>query len=86
MRSEEIAAGFLRAVGVLLIVLGVVHTIATPHIRDLLGDSSSEVYQRAVGPTLLNHVLMGILLLPLGYTTWLAAASQNRYARGRGVS
>jgi hypothetical protein len=80
MRSEEIAAGFLRAVGVLLIVLGVVHTIATPHIRDLLGDSSSEVYQRAVGPTLLNHVLMGILLLPLGYTTWLAAASQNRYA------
>jgi hypothetical protein len=65
---------------VLLVVLGVVHTIATPHIRDLLGDSSSEVYQRAVGPTLLNHVLMGILLLPLGYTTWLAAAAQNRNA------
>jgi hypothetical protein len=80
MRSEEIAAGFLRAVGVLLIVLGVVHTIATPHIRDLLGDRSSEVYQRAVGPTLLNHVLMGILLLPLGYTTWVAASAQNRRA------
>ena len=80
MRSQEIAAGFLRAVGVLLIVLGIVHTVATPHIRDLLGESSTEVYQRAVGPTLLNHVLMGILLLPLGYTTWLAAASQNRNA------
>jgi uncharacterized membrane protein len=80
MRSQEIAAGFLRTVGVLLIVLGIVHTIATPHIRDLLGDSSTEVYQRAVGPTLLNHVLMGILLLPLGYTTWLAAAAQNRNA------
>ncbi|HXR17522.1 MAG TPA: hypothetical protein VN777_15115 [Terriglobales bacterium] len=80
MRSQEIAAGFLRAVGVLLIVLGIVHTIATPHIRDLLGESSSEVYQRAVGPTLLNHVLMGILLLPLGYTTWLAASVQNRHA------
>jgi uncharacterized membrane protein len=80
MRSQEIAAGFLRAIGVLLIVLGVVHTIATPHIRDLLGESSTEVYQRAVGPTLLNHVLMGILLLPLGYTTWVAAASQNRNA------
>jgi hypothetical protein len=80
MRSQEVAAVFLRAVGVLLVVLGVVHTIATPHIRDLLGDSSSEVYQRAVGPTLLNHVLMGILLLPLGYTTWLAAAAQNRNA------
>jgi cytochrome bd-type quinol oxidase subunit 1 len=23
---------------------------------------------------------MGILLLPLGYTTWVAAASQNRHA------
>jgi len=80
MRSQEIAAGFLRTVGVLLIILGVVHTIATPHIRDLLGDSSTEVYQRAVGPTLLNHVLMGILLLPLGYTTWLAASPQNRHA------
>jgi hypothetical protein len=80
MRSQGIAAVFLRAVGVLLVVLGIVHTIATPHIRDLLGDSSSEVYQRAVGPTLLNHVLMGILLLPLGYTTWLAAAAQNRNA------
>jgi hypothetical protein len=80
MRSQEIAAGFLRAIGVLLIVLGVVHTIATPHIRDLLGESSTEVYQRALGPTLLNHVLMGILLLLLGYTTWVAAASQNRHA------
>jgi hypothetical protein len=78
MRSQEIAAVFLRTVGLLLVVLGVVHMIATPHIRDLLGDSSTEVYQRAVGPTLLNHVLMGILLLPLGYTTWLAAAVQNR--------
>lgn len=34
---------------------------------------NSSVYQQAVGPTLLNHVLVGILLLPLGYTTWLAA-------------
>ena len=80
MRSQEIAAGFLRVVGLLLIILGLVHSAATPHIRDLLGEKSSEVYQRAVGPTLLNHVLMGILLLPLGYTTWLAAAVQNRQA------
>jgi hypothetical protein len=78
MRSQEIAAGFLRAVGLLLVILGLVHLAATPYIPPLLGDSSSVVYQRAVGPTLLNHVLFGILLLPLGYTTWLAAAVQNR--------
>ena len=78
MRSQQIAAAFLRAVGLLLIVLGLVHLAATPHIPPLLGESSSPVYQQAVGPTLLNHVLFGILLLPLGYTTWLAAAYENR--------
>jgi hypothetical protein len=78
MRAQEIGAGFLRAVGLLLIVLGFVHLAATPYIPPLLGESSSTIYQRAVGPTLLNHVLFGILLLPLGYTTWLAASAQNR--------
>ncbi len=78
MRSQEIAAGFLRAVGLLLVILGLVHLAATPYIPPLFGDSSSVVYQRAVGPTLLDHVLFGILLLPLGYTTWLAAGIQNR--------
>jgi hypothetical protein len=78
MRAQEIAAGFLRAVGLLLIVLGLVHLAATPYIPPLLGESTTGVYQRAVGPTLLDHVLFGILLLPLGYTTWLAASEQNR--------
>ena len=73
MRTKRIAAGFLRGIGVLLIVLGLVHLAATPHIPDLLNGSPRVVYERAVGPTLLNHVLVGILLLPLGYTTWLAA-------------
>jgi hypothetical protein len=36
------------------------------------------VYERAVGPTLLNHVLIGILLVPLGFTTWLAAVASER--------
>jgi hypothetical protein len=85
MRSREIAAGFLRAVGLLLIVLGFVHLAATPFIAQLLGESSSEVYQRALGPTLLNHVLVGILLLPLGYTTWLAAAHNRNGTWARRV-
>ena len=80
MRREKIAAGFLRAVGLLLVVLGLVHLAATPYMPQLLGESSSAVYQQALGPTLLNHVLVGILLLPLGYTTWLAAGYKNRDA------
>lgn len=75
---HRISAGLLRGVGVLLVVLGVIHLVATPHIPALLNGSPRTVYERAVGPTLLNHVLVGILLLPLGYTTWLAAGSSAR--------
>jgi hypothetical protein len=78
MNAQWIAARFLRAAGMLLITLGLVHIAASPHIPDLLRGSPPAVYERAVGPTLLNHVLVGILLLPLGYTTWLAAASGER--------
>ena len=75
---RKMAIQFLRAVGVLLIALGAVHLAATPHIPGLLRGSPRAVYQQALGPTLLNHVLVGILLLPLGYTTWLAAAGRAR--------
>jgi len=75
---QTITVRFLQCVGGLLILLGVVHLAATPHIPSLLGSSGSEVYQRAVGPTLLNHVLVGVLLLPLGYTTWAAADASGR--------
>jgi hypothetical protein len=71
MNLQTIAAGFLRVVGLLLIVLGLVHWQQRPTFHHCWG-SSSGVYQRAVGPTLLDHGLFGILLLPLGYTTWLA--------------
>jgi hypothetical protein len=74
---QRVAAEFLRAVGILLIMLGMVHIAATPHIPDLLRGGPPAVYERAVGPTLLNHVLAGILLLPLGYTTWLAASRER---------
>ena len=77
MNAQRIAPGFLRTVGLLLILLGLVHIAATPHIPALLTGSPPAVYERAVGPTLFNHVLVGILLLPLGYTTWLAAASHE---------
>jgi hypothetical protein len=74
---QRIAGLSLRIVGGLLILLGVIHIAATPHIPALLEGSPRGVYERAVGPTVLNHVLAGILLLPLGYTTWLAAGASN---------
>jgi hypothetical protein len=41
MNLQTIAAGFLRVVGLLLIVLGLVHCAATPYIPPLLGKDLS---------------------------------------------
>jgi hypothetical protein len=65
----------VRGIGLLLIALGMAHLIATPHIPGLLrGLRGTPDYRWALGPTLLNHVLVGVLLIPLGLTTWIAAA------------
>src|SRR5215469_17550622 len=75
----------LRTSGALLIVLGMVHLAATSHIPPLLnGMRTTDGYMLARGATLLNHVMTGILLLPLGVSTWLAASTVHwaeRWAR-----
>jgi hypothetical protein len=85
MRIRTLAGRLLRIAGILLIALGVVHLAATPHLPRLLdGMNSAKNYRLALGPTLLNHVLVGFLLIPLGYTTWLASSDSHlseRWAR-----
>ena len=64
----------LRSSGVLLILLGIVHLVATPHIESLIRHSTSvEAANVLVPPMLLNHVLVGVLLLPLGWLILYAA-------------
>ena len=59
----------------LLILLGIVHLVATPHIGSLIRHSTSvEAANMIVPPMLLNHVLVGVLLLPLGWLMLYAAA------------
>ncbi len=74
MTARRLARQSLRLAGGLLIALGLVHLIATPHIAHLLDAMPPAARAFALGPTLLNHVLVGVLLLPLGFSTWLAAA------------
>ena len=58
----------------LLILLGIVHLVATPHIASLIRHSTSvEAANVLVPPMLLNHVLVGVLLLPLGWLILYAA-------------
>jgi hypothetical protein len=64
----------LRGSGALLVLLGIVHLVATPHISSLIRHSASTSgADRLIPPMLLNHVLVGVLLLPLGYLTLYAA-------------
>lgn len=69
----------LRASGLGLIALGVLHLLATPHIGTLIRRSTAAaVGEWLVPPMLLNHVLVGVLLIPLGYLCFYAAPSAVR--------
>src|ERR1700704_2371276 len=64
----------IRGSGVLLILLGIVHLVATPHISSFIRHSASaEAANLLIPPMLLNHVLVGVLLLPLGWLMLYAA-------------
>src|SRR6516162_7179309 len=64
----------LRGAGILLVTLGVVHLIATPHIATLIRHSASGgAAHWLTPPMLLNHVLVGVLLIPLGFLPVYAA-------------
>ena len=80
MERRELARAVLRTSGLALMLASAIHLIATPEIPHLLDGLSPEARGFAVGPMLLDHVLVGILLLPLGFTTWLAAS--GHYLRG----
>ena len=72
----------LRGSGVLLFLLGIVHLVATPHIaafiRQTVAKGAADTF---VPPMLLNHVLVGVLLLPLGYLTVYAAPQRAPWAQ-----
>jgi hypothetical protein len=72
--SSSTHVRLLRGSGALLVLLGIVHLVATPHISNLIRHSASTSgADRLIPPMLLNHVLVGVLLLPLGYLTLYAA-------------
>jgi hypothetical protein len=72
----------LRGSGLLLLLLGIVHLVATPHIAALIRHSAStSAADDLIPPMLLNHVLVGVLLLPLGFLTFYAAPYSDRWAQ-----
>ena len=71
-----------QATGVLLIMLGLVHLVATPFFigwasRTVSSDSAPLV----MAGLKLNHILVGILLIPFGISTfWAGCALQETWA------
>jgi hypothetical protein len=64
----------MRLSGLLLVFLGVLHLAVTPIIANLIADNvTPSVSEWLKPPMLLNHVVVGILLLPLGFLTFYAA-------------
>jgi len=71
-----------QATGILLILLGIIHLIATPF---LIGWSSRQIHSDhaflVIAAMRLNHMLAGILLIPLGLSTyWSGKALEQSWA------
>src|SRR3972149_3595852 len=74
--DPRIRKSILRFGGCMLMALGILHLAVTPFISQLIADNVTEaVAVRLTPPMLLNHVAVGILLLPLGFMTFYAAPS-----------
>ena len=74
--SAELRKFILRFAGAMLIILGVLHLAVTPFIARLIAENvTEEVRVWLTPPMLLNHIVVGVLLLPLGILTFYAAPS-----------
>jgi hypothetical protein len=74
--SPELKKFILKFGGVMLIILGILHLAVTPFIARLISENVTEaVAAWLTPPMLLNHIIVGILLLPLGILAFYAANS-----------
>ena len=72
--APHIRTIILRLGGVLLVVLGALHLGVTPFIASMVRDGAQpSAVDWLTPPMLLNHVVVGILLMPLGVLICYAA-------------
>lgn len=65
-----------QGTGILLVLLGIIHLIATPFLIGWLSRQlQSDHVSLAIGAMKLNHILVGLLLLPLGVSTFWSGQS-----------
>jgi hypothetical protein len=80
--TEHMRVLVLRTSGILLCALGLLHLAVTPIIaRFVAGAALPTAVAWLTPPMLLNHVVVGILLLPLGVLTIYAAPYSTSWAK-----
>jgi hypothetical protein len=74
--SPRIRGLVLRLGGAMLVALGMLHLAVTPIIHTFISQNvPSANVEWFAPPMLLNHVVVGILLIPLGILTYYGASS-----------
>jgi len=90
MNKLLIASRVLIAEGILLLLVAAIHLLAIPLLRStFLRILSPKAFQFVWPPFLLNHAVVGILLIPLGLSTLYCASgvrSSERWSWRVGIT
>src|SRR5882672_1523230 len=76
MNRRSIVARVISVTGVLLLIVAAIHLVVTPTLKRVILDRVLTPEQLLIvsPPFLLNHIVMGILLIPIGFTTIFCAS------------
>jgi hypothetical protein len=81
VNEHPVATRALSVGGVLLLVVAAIHLAVTPLVRTLFSNAAStEAARFWLAPFLLNHIVAGILLVPVALNTLYAARAARRGA------
>jgi hypothetical protein len=76
---QALAERILKIDGILLLVVAAIHLAATPLALNFISSQSTpEAWAQIKPPFLLSFVVVGILLIPLGLSTYFCANSLRR--------
>jgi cytochrome bd-type quinol oxidase subunit 2 len=76
LKGQTLARGALLVSGTLLLAVGIIHLAMTGHLSHWMSqEMSPDQAALLVPPSVLNHVVVGILFLPLGGGTIIAVSA-----------
>ena len=82
MDRNALASRILKIDGILLLVVATIHFVATPlALRFVSSQSTPEAYVQIKPPFLVSFVVVGLLLLPVGLSTFYCADAIRRGER-----